>query len=1212
MTDATWTSDEVLREVLVHLAEIAFIAEIDVDGDIRVVAMRGRTQETVGITYDDVLGRPIEEFMPGEAAERAHEMWPRALDGELVRYTGAARWPAGVRSFEVVVWATGDGRRVAGVARDRTAEDRALHRLREREALSRGVLDAIESGTAVVDAAGRIIAVNAEWVRRTLDASGAAIATGPGDDYLAELDGDLPDVADGIRLVLSGGVDGYEADHQVDGRWWTLRVRPIELDDRRGAVVTHLDITERVLQEQALRAARDRWETAFEHAGTGMALVSAEGRFQRVNRRLCEVLGRDARELVGEPILAFVHPDDRHSIVERGRLLLAGGVVGEVERRFVRPDGTVRWLHATSAAVGDGADGAQEIYIQYEDVTDRKHAEARLEDHRRLLELVATGTPTEQVLHAVVEVAERHLPGTRCGIATGVGDSGPQVVVAPRLTDEYVAAVAEKLGETGWLLDDDLLVTADLVHDPRTVELATVAVRHGVQAAWVAPVRDERGHVVGLLGAHDRADEPDDDERAALDLLVSVVEVALGRDRAQQRLARKSLEDPLTGLPNRALFVERLDQAVARLGTRSRGLAVMAVDVDRFSRVNAGLGHRGGDEALAIIGRRLVDAVPAPDTVARSGGDEFLILCEDVADEATALDVAERARAALSEPMFIDGMEVRVTASVGVTVHAGERDVPDDLERDAHTALAAAKAAGRARCQLFRPSQRRGVLPGLALENQLRAAVAERQFSVHFQPEVSLADGRLVGVEALVRWHHPDLGLLAPSTFIDAAEETGAIVEIGRIVLDEAVRNVAAWSRTTGRDIDLAVNLSARQLEDPDLLDHVAKTLERHGFDPHRLMFEITESVLVEDAERTIEVFRTLRDLGVRLAIDDFGTGYSTLLYLKRFPADVVKIDRSFVDGLGQDTGDSAIVAAVVRLAHELDLQVIAEGVETAEQLAHLRQLGCEQGQGFLWSKPLPPAQAEVLVRDGLPPVDLPEVEPLAVGVADRSDAGTTDLDELLAVLSHELSTPLTVIGGYAEMLHARLAKEEAEQLLPGVAAIERNVHNLARLVTALADARGGGGGAGADAVTFDLVAFVAQTLTDLVPILGGHEVRLDARVPSCDVRGDAVGLRQVLTNLLGNAAKFAPAGSPIEVVVDRSGDVVEVAVVDHGPGVPPERAGELFGRFSRLGSTRKGLGLGLYLSRTIARRHGGDVVHRPTPGGGATFAVSLPAAGVG
>jgi diguanylate cyclase (GGDEF)-like protein/PAS domain S-box-containing protein len=1207
--DATWTDEAVWSEVAGHLVETAFIAETDADGRIQIAAVRGRSLERIGLTHDDVLGVPIERILPPEAAKRAYELWPKAAEGELLRLDLPGSWPVGWRHLEIVAWGIGNGR-VAGIAHDRTSEHVTLRRLREREALSRGVLDAIESGTAVIDTHGRILAVNATWVRRSIDADGAAIGTGPGDDYVAGLDADLPEVAQGLRTLLAGGVDAYEADQEIDGCWWTLRVLPIELDNGRGAVVTHVDITERVRQEQALRAARDRWETAFEGAGIGMALVDLDGRFVRVNRRLCAIVERSPGELLGTEVVALAHPEEREVVESRLPRLLAGRTAGTGEYRFARPDGSSGWLRVTSSTVED-ASGVRQVFVQFEDVTARKLAEARLDDHRRLLELIASGAPIEDVLDSVVEAAERHLRGTRCGIATGLDDRSQRVIAAPRLSQEYVAEVADDLTRVPWALLDDLIVTADLVDDARTAELAALAAEHGIRGAWVVPIRDEAGRAVAVLAAHDRTEPPDDDQRAVLELLASVLGVALARDRATQRLARKSLEDPLTGLPNRALFVERLDQAVARLGRRSSGIAVVAINLDRFSRVNDGLGHRGGDEALVEAARRLSAAVPSPDTVARSGGDEFLVLCEEVTDEDTAAAVARRALEVLAEPFVVDGIEFRLTASAGVTVHTAA-DPLDDLELEAHAALGVAKAAGRGSYELFRPTMRRHPLPGLALEQQLRQAIAAGEFRVHYQPEVALGSNQLVGFEALVRWQHPDLGLLPPSSFIDAAEDSGLIVDIGRFVLDEALAAVGGWTREGEAPLQVAVNISARQLADPHLVEHVVSSLDRHGVHPSQLMLEITESVLVEDAERTLDVFRVLREHGVRLAIDDFGTGYSTLLYLKRFPVDAVKVDRSFVDGLGEDAGDSAIVAAVVRLAHELELTVIAEGVETPLQVAHLRRLGCEVGQGFLWSRPVPAEEAEALARAGVADVDCPRLPELEVVEPRGGDEGA-HLDELLAVLTHELSTPLTVIGGYAEMLHARLATSEAEQLLPGVAAIERNVHNLARLVTALADARGTAGGPGGeDAVTFDLVAFAAQTLTDLSPILEAHEARLQAELTSAPVEGDPVGIRQVLTNLLGNAAKFAPAGSDVDVVVQPGGEsgTVELAVVDHGAGVPPDRIDELFGRFSRLGSTRKGLGLGLYLSRTIARRHGGDIVHRPTPGGGATFAMTLPLAG--
>jgi diguanylate cyclase (GGDEF)-like protein len=718
--------------------------------------------------------------------------------------------------------------------------------------------------------------------------------------------------------------------------------------------------------------------------------------------------------------------------------------------------------------------------------------------------------------------------------------------------------------------------------------------------AWTLPVVEEGGHVAGFVVVHDPPEHADPEDLALVEQLGSVVRIALQRDAATRRLAERMLEDSLTGLPSRTLFHRRAEQAIARIGHGSAGVAVLCADLDRFGRINESLGHLAGDEVLAEVAVRLRGAFPSPDTVARGGGDEFLVLVEDVADEAAAMAVAERLLAELRRPLLIDDIEFTCPASIGVVFRGAEGSGIETLEGDASLAMATAKARGRDRAELF-THQLRTAMPRLSLERELQQAVTQEQFLVHFQPEIELATNRIVGVEALVRWQHPERGLLPPADFVGAAEESGVIVDIGRQVLEESCARLAEWSTLTDRPLTVAVNLSARQLADPGLVEFIRSTLGRYHIEPARLVLEMTESTLVDDAERASTVFGALRDLGVSVAIDDFGTGYSSLLYLKRFPADVLKIDRSFVDGLGADAGDSAIVAAVVRLAHRLDLTVIAEGVETPEQLAHLKRLGCEQGQGYLWSRPMTADDLAAMLQVDLPDIPDAPISPLEPG-DDRSE-----LDELLAVLTHELSTPLTVIGGYAEMLADRLDFDDVDPgARTGVAAIERNVHNLGRLVAALADARGLGGGG--DTVLFDARPFVDQTMADLAPILTAHELVVDLGdgTPAM-IAVDPVGLSQILTNLVGNATKFSDPGDHIEVLVRTDQKLVTVSVIDHGTGVPTDRVDELFGRFARLGSTRRGLGLGLYLSRSIARRHGGDVVHQATPGGGATFVLTLP-----
>jgi diguanylate cyclase (GGDEF)-like protein len=414
------------------------------------------------------------------------------------------------------------------------------------------------------------------------------------------------------------------------------------------------------------------------------------------------------------------------------------------------------------------------------------------------------------------------------------------------------------------------------------------------------------------------------------------------------------LRDPLTGLPSRLMFTHRLESALERLDRHPGALAVLFLDLDRFKLVNDSLGHGCGDTLLTDTAQRLCSVVRRHELVARFGGDEFAILCEDLGDEQDALAVAERVLKALGQPFHLGRGPVFSTASIGIALATGPGRSADELLRDADAAMYRAKQSGGGRSALFDDVMRQRSLARLSLESDLRQALALGQLTVHYQPEVSMPGG-LAGMEALVRWQHPERGLLAPGDFISLAEETGLIVPIGAWVLEESCRRAQAWrtSGLIGSDVLMRVNVSARQLSAGDELTAVvARVLESTGLDPAGLCLEVTESVLAEDAEGSIEVLRELKALGVQIAVDDFGTGYSSLRYLRQFPLDCVKIDRSFVRGLPSSGEDAAIVAAVIELGHSLGLSVTAEGVETEDQLAHLSAAGCDTAQGFLFSRP--------------------------------------------------------------------------------------------------------------------------------------------------------------------------------------------------------------------------------------------------------------------
>jgi diguanylate cyclase (GGDEF)-like protein/PAS domain S-box-containing protein len=442
------------------------------------------------------------------------------------------------------------------------------------------------------------------------------------------------------------------------------------------------------------------------------------------------------------------------------------------------------------------------------------------------------------------------------------------------------------------------------------------------------------------------------------------------RRQFENELAHRALHDPLTSLPNRALFLDRVVHALVRQRRHSGAIAILFVDLDRFKLVNDGMGHAVGDVVLLEAGRRLCEAARAEDTVARFGGDEFTILCED-ADGDDARRVAERILAAFDRPFEHEGREFHVSASIGVRVNEGATASPDSLLREADIALYAAKEHGSARFEVFDAAGVTDDVDRLATEQALRLALRNGELRLHYQPEIGLESRRIVAVEALVRWQHPERGLLAPGDFIPVAEESGLIVPLGEWVLREACAQLAAWqlAGVVGDDVRVAVNVSARQLSLPDLPQTVAAALASAGLDPGALCLEITESAIIKDSKVALANLEAIKEQGVFLALDDFGVGFSSLSQIRELPpVDVIKVDRSFTAGLGRNNSDGAVVTAVLSLARSLGLTAVAEGVETEGQLELLNGLGCDVAQGFYFARPLPPGEVErLLAADGPP-----------------------------------------------------------------------------------------------------------------------------------------------------------------------------------------------------------------------------------------------------
>jgi diguanylate cyclase (GGDEF)-like protein len=437
------------------------------------------------------------------------------------------------------------------------------------------------------------------------------------------------------------------------------------------------------------------------------------------------------------------------------------------------------------------------------------------------------------------------------------------------------------------------------------------------------------------------------------------------RESLAARLAHDARHDPVTGLPNGVALAERIDATIARPELLAGGAAVVICDLDQYRVIADGLGPAASADLLRVIGERFEQTLRFGDCVARLVGDEFAVFCCDIDDDAAALQVADRLLATLAEPVPLESGEVFVSATVGIARVDGPHDDAARVVRDAHAALSFARVQGRGTVAVFDASIRDRTIERIEIEKSLHRALRNGEFRVHYQPLVRFDGAAVIGFEALLRWEHPERGLVGPLDFIPVAEETGLIVPIGEWVLHEVCAQAAVWSASMpdAEPLVVSVNLSARQLAHPDLVGTIAAAIGRSGIDPATLLVEVTESTLMSDPELAATILHALRAIGVRIAVDDFGTGHSSLGYLKQLPVDCLKIDRSFVSGLGVDPDDRAIVAAVVSMGHALGLTVTAEGVETPQQLDELERLGCDVGQGFYFAKPQPSAIVTALVR---------------------------------------------------------------------------------------------------------------------------------------------------------------------------------------------------------------------------------------------------------
>ena len=717
------------------------------------------------------------------------------------------------------------------------------------------------------------------------------------------------------------------------GQYWErVLVAPIKAPD--GSIASYIWINEDITELRALfdqlRDSDSRFRGVLATMVEGVAVLSPKGHFIYSNPAAENAFGCPDGGLIGrrpeELPVERLRADG--SLCPPGEFPLLVTLREQRELRDITQgirarDGSVRWLRVNTCVLRSSGEGSHHgVVLTFTDVTERQHAEEQLRLAFEVINHTSEGVMVSDAQHRILSINP--------ALERMIGLRNAQIIGRPS------GAFVRALDDASFAAVNDALVSGRPWQGEVRLKKKTGRSLHSWAA--IAVVRDNENRIKHHI---------------------SVFSDMAERKEAQERIEFLAHHDPLTGLPNRLLLRDRVAQAL-RMQNR---VALMFLDLDRFKTINDSLGHPVGDALLKEVVERLRTCVRDTDTICRQGGDEFIILLNDVRDSEAVSRIAEKIHLRMTEPVLVGKHQLSTSFSIGIALGPDDASDFDTLLQKADTAMYHAKEAGRNSHRFFTEQMNRQVVEHLTLENKLRRALDNREFVLYYQPQIDLAEGRIVGVEALIRWNSPEDGLVSPGRFIPVAEASGLIAPIGAWVLREACRQARAWQDAGLPPFVVAVNLSAMQFKRPDLINTVINALVLADLDSQWLELELTESILIQDAESTVDSVRRLKALGVKLSVDDFGTGYSSLAYLKRFAVDKLKIDQSFVRDLGHDPEDSAIVRAIVQMAHSMKLTTIAEGVETQELADLLRLFHCDEAQGFWLAKPLPADELEAFVR---------------------------------------------------------------------------------------------------------------------------------------------------------------------------------------------------------------------------------------------------------
>jgi diguanylate cyclase (GGDEF)-like protein/PAS domain S-box-containing protein len=776
---------------------------------------------------------------------------------------------------------------------------------------------------------------NFDYVNRTwLDFTGRKLEQELGDGWAEAVHPDDLDRCHKVYLEAFGKREPFEIEYRLrrhDGEYRWLMGNGAPYEDLNGNFAGYIgasyDITERKLAEDKAR----KLSLVAEKTGNSVIITDCNGMIEYVNPEFSKVTGYAFEEAIGQSpgILK-----SGLTAPEYYRDMWATMVSGEIWRGELlnrKKSGELFWESEVISALKNAAGEITHFIAVKEDVTERKHQEKRLRLWERAI---------ESSVNAIL-ITDAEVPGN------------PLIYANPAFERITGYSQEEALGRNCSFLqneDTDQPAVEELrqaIREQREGRVLLRNYRKDGSLFWnellIAPVRDESGKITHFVGIQNDVTE---------------------RKAHETQLEYQANYDTLTGLANRNLFQDRLSQALISARRNDRSLAVLFIDLDNFKNINDSLGHDAGDLLLAQVAARLAGNVREGDTVARQGGDEFVLILSEIREDDDVTVVAQKILKAMSAPFDIGGRELHITCSIGIASYPKDGEDSQTLLKNADAAMYRAKELGRNNAQYYAAEMNVKAMERLVLENGLYHALERDEFLLHYQPQVDLRTGEIAGMEALVRWQHPKLGLVSPAMFIPVAEDSGLIVSLGEWVLRTACAQNKAWQLAGLKPISVAVNLSARQFRQPDLVEKVAVILDETGLDPACLELELTESLVMQDVEKTITTLGKLKAMGIKLSVDDFGTGYSSLSYLKRFPIDTLKIDQSFVRDITTDPDDAAIAKSIISMAHDMQLRVIAEGVETEAQKSFLQQRHCDEMQGYLFSRPVAAAEFETLLRE--------------------------------------------------------------------------------------------------------------------------------------------------------------------------------------------------------------------------------------------------------